>query len=78
MSIRLSDDSHEALGVLSLGVCLRDRKGVNSVGVCEWQETGMKRLEKWETSQSLRGLMEDELSSARVRRLFVIARFLLL
>lgn len=38
----------------------------------------MKRLEKWETSQSLGGLMEDELSSARVRRLFVIARFLLL
>lgn len=38
----------------------------------------MTRLEKWETSQCLRGLMEDELPSAHVRRLFVIARFLLL
>lgn len=46
-------------------VCLRD----NSVGVCEWPETGMKRLEKSETSQHLRGLIEDELPSSHVRRL---------
>lgn len=50
-------------------MCLRDSKGVNSVEVCEWQETEMNRLQKWEvqTPRHLMGLMEDELASMYVR-----------